>query len=97
MAWDAVRPALALRLDEAEVELRVRADQGDARAQAEVGALFALAALRDAKAAIPYGERLSATAHLLAADASHALQDFRQWLLAQCQPAAEPHSGAPAA
>ena len=31
--------------------------------------------LRDAKAAIPYGERLSATAHLLAADASHALQD----------------------
>ncbi len=31
VAWDAVRPALALRLDEAEVELLVRADQGDAR------------------------------------------------------------------
>ena len=29
VAWDAVRPALALRLDEAEVELLVRADHGD--------------------------------------------------------------------
>ena len=31
--------------------------------------------LREADSAIPYGERLAATAHLLAADASHALQD----------------------
>ncbi|PIG08049.1 heme biosynthesis HemY N-terminal domain-containing protein [Comamonas sp. 26] len=31
--------------------------------------------LREGGAALPYGERLSATAHLIAADASHALQD----------------------
>ncbi|RGE46103.1 heme biosynthesis protein HemY [Comamonas testosteroni] len=46
--------------------------------RARKAALVALSteqSLREADAAIPYGERLGATAHLLAADASHALQD----------------------
>ncbi|MBN9574560.1 hypothetical protein, partial [Diaphorobacter sp.] len=53
VAFDAVRPALAVELGEQEVGMLVRADQGDAAAQAEVGALFALAALREAQAARP--------------------------------------------
>ncbi|MEX8191760.1 heme biosynthesis protein HemY [Comamonas guangdongensis] len=43
--------------------------------KAALAALSTEQSLRDAKAAIPYGERLNATANLLAADASHALQD----------------------
>ena len=46
--------------------------------RARKSALAALSteqSLREAKAGLPYGERLSATAHLIAADASHALQD----------------------
>lgn len=50
VAVDAVRPALALQLSDDEVDMLVQADQGDATAQAEAGALFALAALREAKA-----------------------------------------------
>ena len=46
----AVRPALAVDLTEEDVRMLVRADQGDAAAQADVGALFALAALNEAKA-----------------------------------------------
>ncbi|MCZ2088729.1 MAG: hypothetical protein LC129_04445 [Burkholderiales bacterium] len=46
----AVRPALALDLTDEDVELLVRADQGDAAAQADVGARFALAALQEAEA-----------------------------------------------
>ena len=44
--------------------------------QAALTALSSEQALREAKAGLPYGERLSATAHLIAADASHALQDI---------------------
>ena len=83
MAWDAVRPALALRLDEAEVELLVRADQGDARAQAEVGALFALAALRDAKAAAPSnlgGGSAMPALHFLTRAAEQGEADAMHWL-----------------
>lgn len=50
VAFDAVRPALALALNPDEVATLVLADQGDATAQAEVGALFALAALGQAQA-----------------------------------------------
>ena len=53
VGFEVVRPALAVELDEAAVDLLVRADQGDATAQAEVGALFALAALREAQATVP--------------------------------------------
>ena len=83
VAWDAVRPALALRLDEAEVELLVRADQGDARAQAEVGALFALAALRDAKAAAPSnlgGGSAMPALHFLTRAAEQGEADAMHWL-----------------
>lgn len=43
--FDAVRPALAVALDDEDVQTLVRADQGNTAAQAEIGALFALAAL----------------------------------------------------
>ncbi len=46
----AVRPALALDLTDEDVAMLVRADQGDAAAQADVGARFALAALQEAEA-----------------------------------------------
>lgn len=45
LALDEVRPAIVLALDDAETAAVVRADMGDAAAQAEVGALFALAAM----------------------------------------------------
>ncbi len=45
----AVRPELAVHLTDEDVRMLVRADQGDAAAQADVGALFALAALDEAK------------------------------------------------
>mgnify|MGYP001360998488 CR=1 FL=1 len=48
--FSAVRPALAVDLSDEDVQMLVRADQGDAAAQADVGALFALAALQEAKA-----------------------------------------------
>lgn len=43
--FEAVRPWLAVPLSEEDVRVLVRADQGDATAQADIGALFALAAL----------------------------------------------------
>ena len=43
--------------------------------KAALTALSTELSLREGGAALPYGERLSATAHLIAADASHALQD----------------------
>lgn len=43
--------------------------------KAALTALSTELSLREGNAALPYGERLSATAHLLASDASHALQD----------------------
>ena len=48
--FSAVRPALAVDLSDEDVQMLVRADQGDAAAQADVGALFALAALQETKA-----------------------------------------------
>ncbi|MFT3778017.1 MAG: hypothetical protein QM772_07020 [Ottowia sp.] len=46
----AVRPALAVDLSDEDVQMLVRADQGEAAAQADVGALFALAALKEKEA-----------------------------------------------
>lgn len=46
----AVQPALSLHLTDEDVRMLLRADQGDAAAQADVGALFALAALDEAQA-----------------------------------------------
>ena len=48
--FDAVAPELALTLTPEDVDVLVRADQGNAAAQADVGALLALAALDEAKA-----------------------------------------------
>lgn len=47
---EAVRPLLAVALQDDEVEMLVRADQGDALAQAEIGALFAKNALQNSTA-----------------------------------------------
>ena len=65
------------------MELLVRADQGDARAQAEVGALFALAALRDAKAAAPSnlgGGSAMPALHFLTRAAEQGEADAMHWL-----------------
>ncbi|MBS0506926.1 MAG: sel1 repeat family protein [Proteobacteria bacterium] len=83
VAFDAVRPALALKLDEPEVDLLVRADQGDAAAQAEVGALFALAALDEAKAAAPanaVGGSAIPALHFLTRAAEQGQADAMHWL-----------------
>lgn len=48
--FDAVVPELPLPLAPEDVDMLVRADQGDAGAQADIGALFALAALQPAPA-----------------------------------------------
>lgn len=45
----AVRPALAVALDDEDVAVLERADQGDAAAQADIGARLALAALQAAR------------------------------------------------
>ena len=47
--FDAVQPALAVALSDEDVQTLVRADQGNVTAQAEIGALFALAALNEPK------------------------------------------------
>ena len=84
VAFDAVRPALAFKLDGPEVDLLVRADQGEATAQAEVGALFALAALRElqmteAPPAAGGGSALSAL-HFLNRAAEQGQADAMHWL-----------------
>ena len=83
VAFDAVRPALAVELAAAEVDLLVRADQGDAQAQAEVGALFALAALDEAKAAAPAhtaGGSAIPALHFLTRAAEQGQADAMHWL-----------------
>ena len=80
VAFDAVRPALAVELAAAEVDLLVRADQGDARAQAEVGALFALAALRDATLQAALGDATATTSVDLSATYLGWLAARNDWL-----------------
>ena len=54
LVFDEVRPAIGLALDDEDVAAILRADAGDAQAQAQVGALFALAALKGGDAtAVP--------------------------------------------
>jgi len=77
VAVDAVRPALALQLGKQEVGLLVRADQGEAAAQAEVGALFALAALRNAAAA---PANMGPALYFLTRSAEQGEADAMHWL-----------------
>ena len=48
--FEAIQPSLAVVLSPADVDMLVRADQGDAAAQADIGALLAQVALNEAKA-----------------------------------------------
>ncbi|WP_416400622.1 hypothetical protein [Alicycliphilus denitrificans] len=83
VAFDAVRPALAVEFGEQEVGMLVRADQGDAAAQAEVGALFALAALRDAQAGAPAslgGGNIIPAFYFLTRSAEQGEADAMHWL-----------------
>ncbi|WP_367066239.1 hypothetical protein [Oryzisolibacter sp. LB2S] len=77
VAVDAVLPALALPLGEAEVALLVRADHGEAAAQAELGALFALAALRGPEDATAH---LGPALHFLTRAADQGEADAMHWL-----------------
>lgn len=47
--FDVVQPLLAVALSPEDVQMLVRADAGDAAAQADIGALFALAALEQSR------------------------------------------------
>jgi len=82
----AVRPALAVDLTEEDVRMLVRADQGDAAAQADVGALFALAALNEAKArkSAPLtrggGGSIMPATHFLTQAADRGEADAMHWL-----------------
>lgn len=83
--FSAVRPALAVDLSDEDVQMLVRADQGDAAAQADVGALFALAALQEAKArpAAPLnrgGGSIMAAMHFLTQAAGQGEADAMHWL-----------------
>lgn len=53
LVFDEVRPAIGLSLDDEDVAAILRADGGDAQAQAQVGALFALAALKEDASSSP--------------------------------------------
>ena len=85
----AVRPALALDLSDEDVQILVRADQGDATAQADMGALFALAALDEAKAqagsgpaSVPRGGggHIVPALHFLTQAAQQGEADAMHWL-----------------
>lgn len=80
----AVRPALAVDLSDEDVQMLVRADQGDAAAQADAGALFALAALQEAKgrpaAPLNGGGSIMAAMHFLTQAAGQGEADAMQWL-----------------
>lgn len=85
--FSAVRPALAVDLSDEDVQMLVRADQGDAAAQADVGALFALAALQEAKGrpAAPLnrgggGGSIMAAMHFLTQAAGQGEADAMHWL-----------------
>lgn len=84
VAFEAVRPVLAVALDAAQVGLLVQADQGEAAAQAEVGALFALAALREAHEGTPPAAAVAGSAppalHFLTRAAEQGQADAMHWL-----------------
>lgn len=78
----AIQPLLVMELAEHDVQVLVQADQGGAAAQADIGALFALAALREAQEMASTGRRSRARAALyflmLAAQQGEA--DAMHWL-----------------
>ena len=85
----AVQPALSLHLTDEDVRMLLRADQGDAAAQADVGALFALAALDEAQAqagsrpaplARGAGGHVVPALHLLTQAAQQGQADAMHWL-----------------
>ena len=84
--FDAVVPELPLPLAPEDVDMLVRADQGDAGAQADIGALFALAALQPAPAgrAAPAnrggGGSIVAALHFLEQAAQQGEADAMHWL-----------------
>lgn len=87
--FSAVRPALVVDLTEEDVQMLVRADQGDAAAQADVGALFALAALDEAQAqagsrpaplARGAGTQVVPALHFLTQAAQQGQADAMHWL-----------------
>ncbi|MGE8320226.1 MAG: hypothetical protein ACN6O3_15865 [Comamonas sp.] len=82
LPFAAVQPLLVLDLAEDEVQMLVRADQGDTQAQAEVGALFALAALRESRGAAATRRRSCAPAalHFLTQAAQQGEADAMHWL-----------------
>lgn len=79
---EAVRPLLAVALQDDEVEMLVRADQGDALAQAEIGALFAMNALQNSTAInSPGGGTIIMPAfHFLNLAAAQGEADAMHWL-----------------
>lgn len=79
LRFDEVRPSIGLVLDEGEVAAILRADGGDALAQAEVGALFAAAALAG-PVDQPAGREDSTAVHWLQLAASQGEADAMHWL-----------------
>ena len=87
--FDSVRPALAVTLTAEDVQALVRADQGDAPAQADIGALFALNALRHARVGPAHrvmrgGGSLAAARHFLEQAAQQDEADAMHWLGTLC-------------
>lgn len=87
LPFDAVRGLVDLPLDAADIANIEKADRGQALAQAEVGAMFALAALKFAKSAQtgngtkPCGQnKLSIALHFLTLAAEQNEADAMHWL-----------------
>lgn len=82
----AVQPALAVRLAPEDVAVLLRADQGEAAAQAEVGGLFALAVLQLAPGELPasddrsVGASVAAAQYFLEQAAQQGEADAMHWL-----------------
>lgn len=87
--FDAVRPALAASLTDEDVQVLVRADAGDAAAQADIGAVFALDALQQARAGAGHrvtraGISLAAARHFLEQAAAEGQADAMHWVGTLC-------------
>ena len=81
--FDAVEPELPLSLTAEDVDMLVRADQGDASAQADIGALFALAAMQPADKAASAnrgGGSIIVALHFLEQAAQQGEADAMHWL-----------------
>ena len=84
--FEAIQPSLAVVLSPADVDMLVRADQGDAAAQADIGALLAQVALNEAKAdkasrpSATGGGSILAAMHFLTQAADQGEADAMHWL-----------------